>query len=227
MPEWLTESFAQPMVDWRVLAFRLATSVLFGLVVSAIYRGTRDISQGSVSFPGTLVLLCVLIAMVTQVIGNNVALAFSLVGALSIVRFRTAVRDTKDTAFVIFAVVVGMAIGAGQPLVGIGGVVATGLVAWLFRDGVSGPTGGGRRPYDLTVRMASDALAEPCMRDVLSGHGVLAEPVHGGTAKKGTSLRIVYRTVLPSDVAPQALIRDLAAITGVQSVSLRQVRNEA
>jgi len=227
MPEWLTESFAQPMVDWRVLAFRLATSVLFGLVVSAIYRGTRGISQGSVSFPGTLVLLCVLIAMVTQVIGNNVALAFSLVGALSIVRFRTAVRDTKDTAFVIFAVVVGMAIGAGQPLVGIGGVVATGLVAWLFRDGASGPTGGARRLYDLTVRMATDTLAEPRMSDVFSHHGVLAEPIHGGTAKKGTALRIVYRTVLPSDVAPQALIRDLAAIAGVQSVSLRQVGNEA
>ena len=160
-------------------------------------------------------------------IGDNVALAFSLVGALSIVRFRTAVRDTKDTAFVIFAVAVGMAIGAGQPLVGIGGVVATGLVAWLFRDGTSDSTGGGRRPYDLTVRMASDAAAEPRMRDVLSRHGVITEPIQGSTAKKGTALRIVYRTLLPPDVAPQALIRDLAAIAGVQSVSLRQPRNES
>jgi hypothetical protein len=82
--------------------------------LTVIYRGTRDVSRESAPFPGTLVLLCVLIAMVTQVIGDNVALAFSLVGALSVVRFRTAVRDTKDTAFVIFAVAVGMAIGAGQ-----------------------------------------------------------------------------------------------------------------
>jgi hypothetical protein len=57
------------------------------------------------SFPITLALLSVLIAMSTQVIGDNVARAFSLVGALSIVRFRTVVRDTKDTAYVIFAVV--------------------------------------------------------------------------------------------------------------------------
>ena len=60
-------------------------------------------------------LLSILIAMVTQVIGDNVARAFSLVGALSIVRFRTVVRDTVDTAFVIFAVAVGMAVGAGHP----------------------------------------------------------------------------------------------------------------
>ena len=64
------------------------------------------------SFVVTLVLLTILIAMVTQVIGDNVARAFSLVGALSIVRFRTVVRDTQDTAYVIFAVAVGMAVGA-------------------------------------------------------------------------------------------------------------------
>ena len=62
-------------------------------------------------------LLSILIAMVTQVIGDNIARAFSLVGALSIVRFRTVVRDTQDTAFVIFAVAVGMAMGANNPWV--------------------------------------------------------------------------------------------------------------
>ncbi len=55
------------------------------------------------TFPTTLVLLAALIAMVTQVIGDNVARAFSLVGALSVVRFRTVVKDTQDTAFVIMA----------------------------------------------------------------------------------------------------------------------------
>ena len=53
--------------------------------------------------------------MVSMVIGNEIARAFSLVGALSIVRFRTVVEDTRDTAFVIFAVVVGMALGAFVP----------------------------------------------------------------------------------------------------------------
>ena len=67
------------------------------------------------SFTVTLVLLTILIAMVTQVIGDNVARAFSLVGALSIVRFRTVVRDTQDTAYVIFAVAVGMAVGSESP----------------------------------------------------------------------------------------------------------------
>ena len=77
-------------------------------------------------------LLAVLIAMVTQVIGDSVARAFSLVGALSIVRFRTVVRDTQDTAFVIFAVVVGMAVGARDPWVALIGLAIVGAAAFVM-----------------------------------------------------------------------------------------------
>ena len=85
--------------------------------------------------------------MVTQVIGDNVARAFSLVGALSIVRFRTVVRDTQDTAYVIFAVVVGMAVGAKNPWVAFIGLGLVGAAAL-------------RRPFDvgywmLDVRISS------------------------------------------------------------------------
>ena len=96
-------------------------------VVAWIYRRTRPASDTSSSLSVTLVLLSILIAMVTQVIGDNVARAFSLVGALSIVRFRTVVRDTADTAFVIFAVAVGMAAGAGHPSVALSGIAVVGV----------------------------------------------------------------------------------------------------
>ena len=85
------------------------------------------------TFPVTLVLLSVLIAAFTQVIGDNIARAFSLVGALSIVRFRTVVRDTQDTAFVIFAVVVGMAVGARDLAVSGIGFAVVGVAAFLMR----------------------------------------------------------------------------------------------
>jgi uncharacterized membrane protein YhiD involved in acid resistance len=78
-------------------------------------------------------MMTILIAMSTQVIGDNVARAFSLVGALSIVRFRTVVKDTRDTAFVIFSVVVGMAIGAGHLTVAIVGIIVAGIAAFVVR----------------------------------------------------------------------------------------------
>ena len=109
--------FSLPVETALGVLLRLLAACGLGYVVAVIYRKTRPAPAVLASFPGTLVLLSVLIAMVTQVIGDNVARAFSLVGALSIVRFRTVVRDTQDTAYVIFAVAVGMAVGADHRLV--------------------------------------------------------------------------------------------------------------
>jgi Domain of unknown function (DUF4956) len=126
-----------------VVLGRLLVSAILGAIVAWIYQRTRPASHTSSSLAVTLVLLSILIAMVTQVIGDSVARAFSLVGALSIVRFRTVVRDTADTAFVIFAVVVGMAVGASHVLVALIGIAVVGVAAWLDfsfarRDGATG-----------------------------------------------------------------------------------------
>src|SRR5688572_5472631 len=112
---------------------RLVLAMVAGGLVTLIYRFTRAADETAPSFTVTLVLLAILIAMVTQVIGDNVARAFSLVGALSIVRFRTVVRDTQDTAFVIFAVVIGMAAGAGTYVVVAIGLIVGGSAAALVR----------------------------------------------------------------------------------------------
>src|SRR6187549_3416667 len=100
------------MPDPVAVLLRLLAALGLGSVVAWIHTRTSKGAEMGASFPATLVLLAVLIAMVTQVIGDNVA------RALSIVRFRTVVRDTRDTAFVIFAVVVGMAAGAQNFWVG-------------------------------------------------------------------------------------------------------------
>ena len=126
MPDFLTASFAEPAVSPLDIGARLLMALVLGLGVSGIYRTTRPAGDVIATFPGTLVMLAVLIAMVTQVIGDSVARAFSLVGALSIVRFRTVVRDTQDTAFVIFAVVVGMSIGARDAWVALVGLSVVG-----------------------------------------------------------------------------------------------------
>jgi len=227
MPDWLTASFAQPSFDWKVLAFRLVAAAAFGLVVAAIYRATRDLSRVAASFPGTLVMLCLLIGTVTQVIGDNVALAFSLVGALSIVRFRTAVQDTKDTAFVIFAVAVGMAIGAGHLAVAAGGTVAVGCMAWLFRDPVGNRVPHDLRPYHVELRLGWSPEVGEAVRRTLCRHDANAEIIAAGSARKGELLEITYRLRLPRGAGLAALVTDLKALGSVESVSVTQPRQDA
>src|SRR5262245_64464158 len=102
MPDWLHGSFQHDLdVSLLLLVVRLAVAFALGCVVAGIYRLTHGKANGqSAGLMATLVLLTVLIGMVTLVIGNSVARAFSLVRAPAIVRFRTVVQDTRDTAIV-------------------------------------------------------------------------------------------------------------------------------
>ena len=220
MPEILTPIFGAPGAVALTVLARLVGACVLGWVVAVIYRKTRPPAAVLASFPGTLVLLSVLIAMVTQVIGDNVARAFSLVGALSIVRFRTVVRDTQDTAYVIFAVAVGMAVGADHAWVALAGLAVVATAAFLMRSRVP-PATGLDFPCTLDLRVAlavnpatvvTPAL-EQYLRDVRL-RGI-------STARQGLSIDVSYSGVLPADRNASELVKSLNRLEGVQGVALK------
>jgi hypothetical protein len=207
-----------------VLFVRLVLALGLGHAIAFVYRRSRPMNDEAESFVVTLVLLTILIAMVTQVIGDNVARAFSLVGALSIVRFRTVVRDTQDTAYVIFAVAVGMAVGANHPAVALCGLVVVGAAAitMKFRNGTSMLPVTGDDTFQLTVRMAlgqdpEAVLGEPMERWV-SGRRLVSV----ATARQGMSIEVAYRVALRDERSAGELVNTLNRVEGVQSVMLRR-----
>ena len=114
------------------VALRVAVAAGLGICVALLHRWSRPANDRHPGFGETITLLAPLIAMVTMAVGENIAAAFTLVGTLAIVRFRTAVRDARDTVFVVFAVAVGMALGAGNPEVAIMGMVIVGGVVLVL-----------------------------------------------------------------------------------------------
>jgi len=203
-----------------MVLLRLAAALVLGVVVAQIYRRAR--SEPASSFTTTLVLMTVLIAMVTQVIGDNVARAFSLVGALSIVRFRTVVRDTQDTAYVIFAVAVGMAVGTSSLWVALAGVGVVAIAAFLLRQSAALEL----QPYKLEVRLSigndPKVLLGPTLDAYLSSRRV----VEVTTARQGAATEIRYRVSLQRDDSAHELVAALNALEGVQSVALERVDAE-
>lgn len=95
-----------------ILLIVVLASVL-GLLIAAGYKYTYRGTEYSQEFAVTLVLLCVIISLVVSAIGSNVARAFSFAGALSIIRFRTAVANPRDIAFILFSVSSGLCVGVG------------------------------------------------------------------------------------------------------------------
>ena len=219
MPDFLTGALGPAPLRATEIVVRLIVAMLLGGVVTVIYRFTRAADEIAPSFTVTLVLLSILIAMVTQVIGDNVARAFSLVGALSIVRFRTVVRDTQDTAYVIFAVAVGMAVGAGHPMLALAGSGVVALAAFLMRRGaVAVPVR--HDPFLLNVRIGlghdEKALLAPTFDHFLLDRHLISI----GTAKQGMALELSYRAALRNEDAAGELVKALNRLEGVQSVTL-------
>jgi uncharacterized membrane protein YhiD involved in acid resistance len=222
MPPWLQNVLPNAAEESPVeLLTRIGTAFLLGCLVAIIYRATHRSGPIAPTFPRTLVLLAILISMVTQVIGDNVARAFSLVGALSIVRFRTVVRDTQDTAFVIFAVIVGMAAGANHLWVALAGLIVVTVAVVVLRP---------RRTLsvwsdedcDLSLRVAIGSKPEVLVESVFGKFLKNSEVIAVTTAKQGGALDLTYRVRLRSDSAPADLVKELNQLEGVQNVELRR-----
>ncbi len=107
-------------------------SLLCGVMLSVIYRVTYRGPSYSVTFVNSLVLLNLIATIIIMVIGNNVARAFGLVGAMSIIRFRTAIRDTMDLVFIFLSLALGMACGVGLNAIALTGVLLAGLVVIIL-----------------------------------------------------------------------------------------------
>ena len=222
MPDFLTSAFqgGGAIAPYQV-ALRLVIAMALGGVVAWIYKHTRDLTDASPTFPATLVLLSVLIAMVTQVIGDNVARAFSLVGALSIVRFRTVVRDTQDTAFVIFAVVVGMAVGANDLWVAGSGLLVVGLAAAIMRPkAIASGVALAEDSFTLRLRIGIGVDLEKVLGGLLDSHLEARHLLSIRTARQGIAVDVSYTTRLKATCSPDDLVKALNLIEGVQDVEL-------
>ena len=103
---------ATPLAVETVVLGLLAAFVL-SQVVAWVYLWTRRGVSHSTSFTQSIVILSVIVALVMLVIGSNLARAFGLFGALALIRFRTPVKDSRDTVFLFLSVAVGIATGTG------------------------------------------------------------------------------------------------------------------
>jgi hypothetical protein len=225
MPEWLTEAFpAEAVMSPGLISARLLTSLVAGAVVAVIYAISRGRENSEArAMTTTLLLLTILVAIVSLVIGNSVARAFSLVGALSIVRFRTVVDDTRDTAFVIFAVIVGMAIGAGQFMIAAFGIPVVGVAAvglhlrQVASEHAIQPAG------ILLVRLGLGRSPTELLKAVIDRHAVQSQITAVSTARQGAAIDVTYSLRLRSSDVLSQMVSDLNQIEGVVSVELRRV----
>lgn len=221
--DWLTQTFSDK-TELSILGMyaRMAIALIFGFIVAAIYRFVRPGKHAASTFPATLVLLAVLCAMLPLIIGQNVAWAFGLVGALSIVKFRTVLEDTADITFVIFAVLVGMAVGAGRLPIAAIGIVVVGVAALSIRP--KSPA----IPLEdldskLSLRIATGRNADSIVQVAFEKYVERIQFLSGETARQGQAFDFCYGIRLRSSVSPTEFLSELNRIDEIQNVELRRL----
>ena len=223
MPEWLRFALGSDdlLPPVTTIVTRMAIALLCGLSVSALYRATLGRGRKNLrTLPTTLVLLAVLIAVVTLVIGNNVARAFGLVGALSIVRFRTVVDDTGDISFVIFAVTLGMAVGSGCTIIAVIALPSVALATLIMShfDIRAMST----LPIVLVVRCTSGLDPSVLLAPAFATHAVSQSLTALETASKGSALEAKFSVRLRDPNAMLPFLNDVVKVEGIKEAELKQ-----
>lgn len=196
----------------------LAIALLCGFLISLLYRWTYRGPAYSTTFVSSLASLSMITALVIMVIGNNLARAFGLVGALSIIRFRTAVKDTQDIVFIFFALAVGMAAGVGLHLSAIAGTLFIGLSIFvLSRTNYAAPR---RRELLLQFTFSSSREEEAPYVPLLEKHCKRHELVNVRSIENGDLLELSFYVHLEDKDKSGLFVRELGRVPGVSRVNL-------
>ena len=137
------------------IVLALALSFVLGLFIYLIYKKTYKGVMYSAAFGVSLIAMAMITTLVILAVASNIVLSLGMVGALSIVRFRTAIKEPMDIAFLFWAIAVGIVLGAGLLPLGIVGSVIVGIVILLFANIKSV----GSVPYILVVSCSGPAEA--------------------------------------------------------------------
>jgi len=153
----------------------LGLSFVLGLFIFLIYKKTYQGVMYSDSFGVSLIAMSMITSLVIIAVTSNVVLSLGMVGALSIVRFRTAIKEPMDIAFLFWAIAVGIVLGAGLLPLAIIGSVIIGIIIVIFSTRKIGDT-----PYILVVNceneetenMANTLIKEEAKKSVLKSKAV-------------------------------------------------------
>lgn len=133
MKDKIYSMFSNPSdMTWEQILMNIAAAALLGFFVFISYAISHRGTIYSKKFNASLVILTVLTGTVMTVIGNNIALSLGMVGALSIVRFRTAIKDSRDTVYIFWAIIIGICCGVGDYLVASIGSAVTFAVIFVL-----------------------------------------------------------------------------------------------
>ena len=206
------------------VVFAVALAFGLGLLVAYIYKKTFKGVTYSQSYTTSIVLLAPITAMVMLTIGSNIARAFGLVGALSIIRFRTVIKDTKDIMVIFLSLAAGLAVGTmNYHIAVLGTVMLAGFIFILDRIDYGSFY---NNSFLVTFNVPKDKINEGDYREILEKYTASANLINISTSNivKDT-LEITYKVEDLNERERSSITKDLSALKNISNLSIISAKN--
>lgn len=200
------------------IIINIIVSLVCSFVISLIYRFTYRGPGYSESFVDSIVFLSVITTVVIMIIGNNLARAFGLVGALSIIRFRTAIKDTIDIVYIFLALAIGMAGGVGYHKLAVAATVITGTIFLIFSFKQTNFFFS--RPYMLQFACSSSESVDKSFMKVLCDYCRSYEMINIRSNEISESFEYSYYIHVKKNKNTNQLMHDLKNVEGIKNINL-------
>jgi uncharacterized membrane protein YhiD involved in acid resistance len=205
-------NFLDNIASISLLDMALSMLLAFGIgvFIFAVYRKTFKGVMYSASFGVTLIALTMISTLVILAVTSNVVLSLGMVGALSIVRFRTAIKEPLDIAFLFWAIAVGIVLAAGMIPLAVFGSVIIGLILIVFVNKKSYDN-----PYIVVLNCANEAVENEALAALKAA---VTKSVIKSKTVTGQGIELHYEVRLQSEST--AFVNQLLAIDGVSNAVL-------
>jgi hypothetical protein len=226
MNEWfLRGDYGTVPTNFATFAIALLLAFVCGHVMAWMYMITHSGLSYSRSYVNTLILMPVIVATVMMILANNLVLAFGLMAIFAMVRFRSILRDTLDTTYVLAVIVIGLACGTLKFASAILACLATVAILLYFR--ISGF--GTRHRYDLILNIQwirpSAELSD--LRQLLRRHCRTSQCTGQRADENFTGIDLFYRLLLRDPARSHELLTELRSLDGVAKVTWLHAEDES
>ena len=191
------------------LALSLAT--ILGVFIMSVYKKTFKGVMYSHSFTVSLLAMCVITTLIILAVTSNIILSLGMVGALSIVRFRSAVKDPLDIAFLFWAISGGIVLGAGLIPLAIVGSALMGIIFLILMNKNSKGA-----PYILVIKGSQDLLEADITKETTKA--TKSHSLKTKTISANNEIELTYEVRLKED--DYSFINRVKALTGIESAVL-------
>ncbi|MBP1743832.1 MAG: hypothetical protein H6Q58_810 [Firmicutes bacterium] len=213
----LTSSITESTFTLQSVAEISASAILLGLVISLVYIKTNKNNGFTPGFATTLIMLPLIISIIILMVGNNIARAFSLAGAFSIIRFRSVPGEPRDISYVLFTLAIGLSCGMGY--IGYGAIFTAILCLLMIALDVTKygkPKGTGMH---LKIMVPEEMDYENAFDDIFSRYAHTWKLQHI-KSKDGTNPELVYTIHLMEGVEKKKFLDELRERNGHLHISI-------